>query len=153
MLSRFAFREEEERRRMSNDEEKPFAVERAKSGRAKCKKCKCPIEKDTVRIAKLVANPFTDGKMKAWHHLTCLFEVFAKQRATTKRIDDPAEDVSGWEDLSKEDKAIVLRMIEEFEKDSKSKNLLSLSFPSVISTPDRRERDFLVFHLSFELNG
>lgn len=152
MLSRFAFREEE-RRRMSNDEEKPFAVERAKSGRAKCKKCKCPIEKDTVRIAKLVANPFTDGKMKAWHHLTCLFEVFAKQRATTKRIDDPAEDVSGWEDLSKEDKAIVLRMIEEFEKDSKSKNLLSLSFPSVISTPDRRERDFLVFHLSFELNG
>lgn len=117
----FAFlREEEGRRRMSNDEEKPFAVERAKSGRAKCKKCKCPIEKDTVRIAKLVANPFTDGKMKAWHHLTCLFEVFAKQRASTKRIDDPAEDVSGWEDLSKEDRAIVLRMIEEFEKDSKN---------------------------------
>lgn len=147
MLSRFAFREEEERRRMSNDEEKPFAVERAKSGRAKCKKCKCPIEKDTVRIAKLVANPFTDGKMKAWHHLTCLFEVFAKQRATTKRIDDPAEDVSGWEDLSKEDKAIVLRMIEEFEKDSKSKNLLSLSFPSVISTPDRRERETFSFFI------
>lgn len=147
MLSRFAFREEEERRRMSNDEEKPFAVERAKSGRAKCKKCKCPIEKDTVRIAKLVANPFTDGKMKAWHHLTCLFEVFAKQRATTKRIDDPAEDVSGWEDLSKEDKAIVLRMIEEFEKDSKSKNFLSLSFPSVISTPDRRERETFSFFI------
>lgn len=147
MLSRFAFREEEERRRMSNDEEKPFAVERAKSGRAKCKKCKCPIEKDTVRIAKLVANPFTDGKMKAWHHLTCLFEVFAKQRATTKRIDDPADDVSGWEDLSKEDKAIVLRMIEEFEKDSKSKNLLSLSFPSVISTPDRRERETFSFFI------
>lgn len=147
MLSRFAFREEEERRRMSNDEEKPFAVERAKSGRAKCKKCKCPIEKDTVRIAKLVANPFTDGKMKAWHHLTCLFEVFAKQRVTTKRIDDPAEDVSGWEDLSKEDKAIVLRMIEEFEKDSKSKNLLSLSFPSVISTPDRRERETFSFFI------
>lgn len=145
MLSRFAFREEEERRRMSNDEEKPFAVERAKSGRAKCKKCKCPIEKDTVRIAKLVANPFTDGKMKAWHHLTCLFEVFAKQRATTKRIDDPAEDVSGWEDLSKEDKAIVLRMIEEFEKDSKSKNLLSLSFPSVISTPDSERETFSFF--------
>lgn len=127
MLSRFAFREEEGRRRMSNDEEKLFAMERAKSGRAKCKKCKCPIEKDTVRIAKLVANPFTEGKMKAWHHLTCLFEVFAKQRATTKKIDDPAEDVSGWEDLSKEDKAIVLRMIEEFEKNSKSKNLLSPS--------------------------
>lgn len=124
---------------MSNDEEKLFAVERAKSGRAKCKKCKCPIEKDTVRIAKLVANPFTDGKMKAWHHLTCLFEVFAKQRATTKKIDDPAEDVSGWEDLSKEDKAIVLRMIEEFEKNSKSKNLLSPSPSPSIGDLDARE--------------
>lgn len=124
---------------MSNDEEKLFAVERAKSGRAKCKKCKCPIEKDTVRIAKLVANPFTDGKMKAWHHLTCLFEVFAKQRATTKKIDDPAEDVSGWEDLSKKDKAIVLRMIEEFEKNSKSKNVLSPSPSPSIGDLDARE--------------
>ncbi|CAL7941000.1 unnamed protein product [Xylocopa violacea] len=101
-----------------SDEEKPFAVERAKTGRAKCKKCKCPIEKDTVRIAKLVANPFSDGKMKAWHHLSCLFEVFAKQRATTKRIDDPEEDISGWEDLCAEDKTIVLEKIEEFENSS-----------------------------------
>ncbi|OAD52215.1 DNA ligase 3 [Eufriesea mexicana] len=100
------------------EEEKPFAVERAKTGRAKCKKCKCPIEKDTVRIAKLVANPFSDGKMKAWHHLSCLFEVFAKQRATTKRIDDPEQDISGWEDLSDEDRSAVLHRIEEFENSS-----------------------------------
>ena len=106
---------------MSDEEkeaEKPFAVERAKSGRAKCKKCKCPIEKDTVRIAKLVANPFSDGKMKAWHHLSCLFEVFARQRATTKRIDDPEEDVSGWQDLCDEDKTTILQRIEEFENSS-----------------------------------
>ncbi|XP_076757247.1 DNA ligase 3 [Xylocopa sonorina] len=101
-----------------SDEEKPFAVERAKTGRAKCKKCKCPIEKDTVRIAKLMANPFSEGKMKAWHHLSCLFEVFAKQRATTKRIDDPEEDISGWEDLCAEDKTVVLQKIEEFENSS-----------------------------------
>ncbi|XP_076290360.1 DNA ligase 3 [Lasioglossum baleicum] len=97
------------------EEEKPFAVERAKTGRAKCKKCKCPIEKDTVRIAKLMSNPFGDGKMKAWHHLTCLFEVFAKQRATTKRIDDPEEDISGWLNLCDEDKQTILQKIEEFE--------------------------------------
>lgn len=102
------------------EEEKPFAVERAKTGRAKCKKCKCPIEKDTVRIAKLVANPFSDGKMKAWHHLSCLFEVFAKQRAATKRIDDPEQDISGWRDLCDEDRAEVLRRIDEFESSCKS---------------------------------
>ncbi|KOX79317.1 DNA ligase 3 [Melipona quadrifasciata] len=101
-----------------SEEEKPFAVERAKTGRAKCKKCKCPIERDAIRVAKLVANPFSDGKMKAWHHLSCLFEVFAKQRASTKRIDDPEEDVSGWSELSDEDKATILRRIEEFENSS-----------------------------------
>ncbi|XP_026669281.1 DNA ligase 3 isoform X2 [Ceratina calcarata] len=100
------------------EEEKPFAVDRAKTGRAKCKKCKCPIEKDAIRIAKLMSNPFGDGKMKAWHHLTCLFEVFAKQRATTKRIDDPEEDVSGWSDLCDEDRATILQKIEEFENAS-----------------------------------
>ncbi|XP_031835659.2 DNA ligase 3 [Nomia melanderi] len=103
---------------MSDDEkeeEKPFAVERAKTGRAKCKKCKCPIDKDAVRIAKLVSNPFGDGKMKAWHHVTCLFDVFAKQRATTKRIDDPEEDIDGWHDLCEEDRKIILQKLEEFE--------------------------------------
>ncbi|XP_014598639.1 PREDICTED: DNA ligase 3 isoform X2 [Polistes canadensis] len=99
------------------EDEKPFAVERAKSGRAKCKKCKCPIEKDAIRIAKLISNPFSDGsKMKAWHHLSCLFEVFAKQRATTKRIEDPEEDISGWENLQDEDKNLVIEKLHEFDQ-------------------------------------
>ncbi|XP_012058666.1 PREDICTED: DNA ligase 3 [Atta cephalotes] len=98
-------------------EEKPFAVERAKTGRAKCKKCKCPIEKDEIRIAKYVTSFFSDGKlMPAWHHVTCLFEAFAKQRASTKRIEDPAEDVKGWEQLSDDDKKIIQDKLEEFEK-------------------------------------
>ncbi|XP_018399416.1 PREDICTED: DNA ligase 3 [Cyphomyrmex costatus] len=98
-------------------EEKPFAVERAKTGRAKCKRCKCPIEKGEIRIAKYVASFFSDGKlMPAWHHVTCLFEAFAKQRASTKRIDDPMEDVKGWEQLSDDDKKVILDKLEAFEK-------------------------------------
>ena len=99
--------------------EKPFAIERAKTGRAKCKKCKCAIEKNTVRIAKLMSNPFGEGKMKAWHHVTCIFDVFAKQRATTKRIENPSEDVSGWDDALDEDKKIILDMMDEFENNGK----------------------------------
>lgn len=95
-------------------DEKPFAVERAKTGRAKCKKCKCPIDKDAVRIAKLMSNPFGDGKMKAWHHIECLFDIFAKQRASTKRIDDPEEDIDGWNDLNDDDQKIIIDKIEEF---------------------------------------
>ena len=97
------------------EDEKPFAIERAKTGRAKCKKCKCPIDKDQIRIAKFMANPFGDGKMKCWHHVTCIFEVFAKQRATTKRIDDPEADISGWNNLNDEEKSIIYKKLEEFE--------------------------------------
>ncbi|XP_014209109.1 DNA ligase 3 [Copidosoma floridanum] len=96
-------------------EEKPFEVERAKSGRAKCKKCKCPIDKDQVRIAKLMANPFGEGKMKAWHHVSCIFEVFTKQRATTKRIENPQEDIGGWDALCDADKNLILEKLADFE--------------------------------------
>jgi len=109
--------DEDDQQQQQQEEEKPFAVERAKTGRAKCKKCKCPIEKGEIRIAKYVASFFSDGKlMPAWHHVTCLFEVFAKQRATTKRIDDPAEDVKDWEQLSDDDKKVILDKLEAFEK-------------------------------------
>lgn len=99
--------------------EKPFAVEKAKTGRAKCKKCKCPIDKDTVRIAKLMSNPFGEGKMKAWHHVNCLFEVFAKQRAATKRIDDPEEDIDGWDRLEDDERKIIIDQLQEFDNNSK----------------------------------
>ncbi|XP_076632497.1 DNA ligase 3 [Colletes latitarsis] len=120
------------------EEEKPFAVERAKTGRAKCKKCKCPVEKDTVRIAKLMSNPFGDGKMKAWHHLTCLFEVFARQRATTKRIDNPEEDISGWNELSDEDKNAIRQKIEDFENSSPFKTPKAKK-PDSVSPRKRKE--------------
>ncbi|XP_011309542.1 DNA ligase 3 isoform X2 [Fopius arisanus] len=97
------------------DCEKPFAVERAKTGRAKCKKCKCPIDKDDVRIAKIMANPFGDGKMKAWHHVDCIFDIFGKQRATTKRIENPPEDIAGWDDLNNADQKLIIEKLEEFE--------------------------------------
>nr|XP_050852904.1 DNA ligase 3 isoform X1 [Vespula vulgaris]XP_050852905.1 DNA ligase 3 isoform X1 [Vespula vulgaris]XP_050852907.1 DNA ligase 3 isoform X1 [Vespula vulgaris]XP_050852908.1 DNA ligase 3 isoform X1 [Vespula vulgaris] len=121
---------------MEDEEDgKPFAIERAKSGRAKCKKCKCPIEKDTIRIAKLISNPFSEGsKMKAWHHVSCIFELFAKQRATTKRIEDPEVDISGWDNLQEEDKKIVLEKLQEFEQ--------SYSYKSPkTKTPLKRKRN------------
>lgn len=98
-----------------NEKYKPFDAERAKTGRAKCKKCKCAIDKDTLRVAKIMTNPYGEGIMKAWHHLPCLFEVFCKQRATTKKIDNPIEDISGWETLCDEDKDLILEKLKDFE--------------------------------------
>ncbi|XP_967954.1 DNA ligase 3 [Tribolium castaneum] len=93
--------------------EKPFLVEVAKQGRAVCKKCKQKCAQGELRIAKLVANPFGEGKMKNWHHVNCLFEVFLKQRPTTKRIDDPVEDIDGWVLLDDEQKSDILKRVEE----------------------------------------
>jgi len=39
---------------MAEEEERPFKAEYAKSGRAGCKLCKGTINKDTLRIAKMV---------------------------------------------------------------------------------------------------
>lgn len=115
---------------MSDNEtsDKPFLVERAKSGRAKCKKCKEPIDKDTIRIAKLMTNPFGEGKMKIWHHVACLFDVFAKQRAATKKIDNPDEDIDGWNQLSDDDQKVIIDKLQEFENNSKSIKNFNFNF-------------------------
>lgn len=59
------------------EEQKKFAADRAKLGRAGCKKCKQKIETGSLRIAKVAPNPFGSGggAMKMWHHVNCMFEV------------------------------------------------------------------------------
>ncbi|KAK3908728.1 DNA ligase 3 [Frankliniella fusca] len=99
---------------MSDDTELPgpvpppdrlFAADRPKNGRAKCKRCKMTCEAGALRIAKLVPNHFSTSGLwtKHWHHPACLWEVFSRQRTTTKKIDDPEKDIEGWEDLVQED--------------------------------------------------
>jgi len=82
-------------------EDKLFVAEKSKSNRAKCKKCKEVLNQGTLRIAKVVTNPFGDGKMKAWHHPQCLVTVFSKQRPSTAKI-TCVDDIGGWDELSME---------------------------------------------------
>lgn len=95
-------------------EEKLFCAERAKTGRAKCKRCKNTIDTGALRIAKLVMNPFGTGKMKSWHHLNCIFEAFKKQRATTPKI-EKIDDIGGYEALSEEDIEEILQLMPDGE--------------------------------------
>lgn len=100
-----------------------YAIDYAKRN-AKCQKCKQPIEKGSVRIAKLVPNIFSDngGDMKQYHHPVCLFEAFKRVKATTKVIEDPG-DLEGWDDINDEDRKPILQLIrahEEFSANKKS---------------------------------
>ena len=48
--------------------------------------------------------------MKVWFHLTCMFESLSRARATTKKIESPA-DLEGFSDISNEDKEEIKKLI------------------------------------------
>ncbi|XP_068436583.1 DNA ligase 3 [Clinocottus analis] len=94
--------------------EQRFIVEYAKRGTAGCKKCKDKIQKEVVRIGKVVPNPFSEsaGEMKEWYHVKCIFEKFERARATTKKIED-ITDLEGWEELEDQDKEIINKHVSD----------------------------------------
>ncbi|XP_030854208.1 poly [ADP-ribose] polymerase 1 [Strongylocentrotus purpuratus] len=52
----------------------PFRVEYAKSNRASCKSCRNKIDKESLRLAKMVQSPVFDGKIPNWFHYHCFFK-------------------------------------------------------------------------------
>ena len=96
----------------SGSDDKPFVVEYAPQGRAKCKTCKQQIEKSSKRIGKLVSNPFSEdgGMMKHWYHVPCMFEALSRARATTKKIDS-TDDLDGFEKLKDDDQQEIKGLI------------------------------------------
>ena len=52
----------------------PHTIERASTGRAKCRACGNPIAKGELRLGERVPNPFADGEgaeTTHWFHLPC----------------------------------------------------------------------------------
>ena len=50
------------------------------------------------------------GDMKVWYHCQCIFETFKRARATTKKIETPA-DVEGFADLEDKEKDEIKELI------------------------------------------
>ncbi|XP_066587156.1 poly [ADP-ribose] polymerase [Prorops nasuta] len=72
----------------------PYIVEYAKSGRSQCKDCAAPIMKDVLRLGTVTQSPFYDGKIQRWYHQKCFFQ---KQRPQS--VADIAHfDSIRWED-------------------------------------------------------
>ena len=49
----------------------PHLIERAPSGRAKCRGCAQRIDKDELRVGERLPNPFAEGEMTLWFHPVC----------------------------------------------------------------------------------
>ena len=92
--------------------ENRYAIDYARLGTSKCKKCKQGITKKDPRIAKLVANPFSEdgGDMKQYHHVKCMFEALQRARPSTKKIEEP-DDLEGFDVMEDEEKKLVKELI------------------------------------------
>ena len=87
---------------MTEEEERPFKAEYAKSGRAACKQCKGVISKDSLRLAKMIQSPFFDGKQPNWYHFSCFYK-----NATIKSVNE----VSGFGSLRWDDQEKIKKKI------------------------------------------
>ncbi|XP_020671975.1 poly [ADP-ribose] polymerase 1 [Dendrobium catenatum] len=77
---------------------KPWKAEYAKSGRSSCKSCKSAIDKDNLRLGKMVVATQFDGFMPLWHHAGCIL----KKANQIKTFDDvEGLDLLRWEDQQK----------------------------------------------------
>ncbi|XP_062499383.1 DNA ligase 3-like [Corticium candelabrum] len=99
-----------------------FSIEYATTGRSSCKKCKTKVDKGVLRIARMTANPFSEGEMmKAWYHAPCLFDALKRARAATRKVEG-TDDLEGFDVISEDDKEDVRRMIEELSSTVKAKS-------------------------------
>ncbi|GER29708.1 poly [ADP-ribose] polymerase [Striga asiatica] len=84
---------------------KPWKVEYAKSSRSSCKTCKNSIDKENLRLGKMVQATQFDGFMPMWNHAACIMRK-AKQ---IKSVDD----VEGLELLRWEDQQKIRKYVDD----------------------------------------
>ncbi|KAL0435635.1 UNVERIFIED_CONTAM: Poly [ADP-ribose] polymerase 1 [Sesamum radiatum] len=77
---------------------KPWKAEYAKSSRSSCKTCKNPIDKETLRLGKMVQASQFDGFMPMWNHAACIL-----RKANQIKLVDDVEglELLRWEDQQK----------------------------------------------------
>src|SRR5437773_2347003 len=72
-------------------------IEIAKTGRARCRICRQPIEKGSLRFGEEQPSAFTEGLQWVWHHLTCAAK--KKPVAVRTALDAFPGDVPGRAEL------------------------------------------------------
>ena len=112
-----------------------FCVDYAKSGKAKCRKCNKPVEKNLLRIGKYVA--FKGKIIIHFFHPRCAFASFQKARQLDNVLKDLGE-LDGVESIADEDREFLVAAIkkgnEEVSNPQSRKAQLPINQLSLVST-------------------
>ncbi|CAF0960000.1 unnamed protein product [Didymodactylos carnosus] len=104
---------------MSDDEVQSFSADYAKSDLAKChgKNCANEISKGTLRLARLIPNPFIptssthgDQLMPQYYHVQCFMNYLRSGSEKKKRVANVSNDIQGFEELKKKDQDYLKRL-------------------------------------------
>ena len=87
-----------------------FSIDRSKTGKAKCKRCRKVLSKEMHRIGKLV--PFKIGHIKQFFHIECIFESFLKARDKANIIFD-IQSIDGVDSVPEDIKSQLTTLIED----------------------------------------
>ena len=74
-------------------------IEVAKTGRARCRACKQPIEKGALRFGEEQPSAFSDEMQMAWHHLACAAR--KKPAAVREALSQFTGEVPGRDEIEK----------------------------------------------------
>ena len=77
-------------------------IERAPSGRAKCRGCGESVAKGELRLGARLPNPFVEGELTLWFHLPC--GAFKRPQAYLDAVADTTESIDHAEWLEAEAK-------------------------------------------------
>lgn len=81
--------------------EYPFTTEYSRSARAGCKICKDTIQKDVLRMGRLLQSPHFDGYITHWYHFECFFN------HKKFKIGLTSSQIKGFEEIRFEDQKLI----------------------------------------------
>ena len=102
-----------------------FGCDYAKSSNARChgKYCENEISKGTLRLSRLIPNPFIpqsstreEQLMPVYYHVQCFINYLRSGKETKKRVENVEQDIQGFTDLRKADQQRLKKLFGYEEK-------------------------------------
>lgn len=133
-----------------------FGCDYAKSSNARChgKNCDNEINKGTLRLSRLIPNPFIpqsstreEQLMPVYYHVQCLINYLRSGKETKKRVENVEKDLQGFTDLRKADQQKLKKL---FGYEEKLQGNLSETSTSADTTYLEHDQDKKYWQISID---